>query len=141
MKDKLGLIIKIALVALFVIFALMGIGMSGEEFMSENMITLGFIYLAIATFGAVFLDLILTLVKEPKKLVKPLLALVAVVILFGIGYAITDGGDYTYISGGNKIVIDSEVTTFVGAALTTTYILSGIAILSILFGEVSKIFK
>lgn len=141
MKDKLGLIIKIALVVIFVIFALMGIGMSGEEFMSENMITLGIVYLVIATIGAVFLDLILTLIKEPKKLVKPLIALVAVLVLFAIGYATAEGGEYVYNSGGDRIVIGNDVTTFVGAALATTYVLSAIAVLSILFGEVSKIFK
>ncbi|MFT5617604.1 MAG: hypothetical protein ACI85I_000828 [Arenicella sp.] len=141
MKDKLGLIIKVTLVVIFVIFALMGIGMSGEGFMSENMINLGIVYLVIATVGAVFLDLILTLIKEPRKLVKPLVALVAVVVLFVIGYAITEGGEYVYISGGNRIVITSDVTTFVGAALTTTYVLSAIAILSIVVGEASKIFK
>lgn len=80
-------------------------------------------------------------VINPQGIIKPAIAIVAIVALFFIGYSLADGQEYTIKSGIDTIVIDAEISKYVGGGLMVFYILFGIAVVSMVFNEVSKFFK
>lgn len=70
---------------------------------------------------------------NPKGLVKPLLGFVALLVIIFIGYAVADNtprGDAT-----------ATASQWVGGTLIAMYILTTVAIIGILYTEISKVFK
>ena len=114
--------------------------MSGEEFMSGPALYIMYVLFAVAAIGAI-VGPIITSLSDPKALIKPAIAVVVLLILFGIGYSMA--GDETYVvkNGTDEITIGSDISKKVGGALTMLYILGFIAVASVVFNEVSKIFK
>ncbi|WP_109829250.1 hypothetical protein [Reichenbachiella versicolor] len=75
---------------------------------------------------------------DPKSLTKSAAGLGALLVVFGIGWALA-GAEVTesYIEFG----VDAGLSKFIGGLLTMMYILTGIAIVGIVYTEVSKIIK
>jgi hypothetical protein len=99
------------------------------------MITYGLI--GIAVIAVIVLPLIKAL-DNPKTLIGTAIGLGVLLVIFGIGYAIS-GNEVLprYISQG----VGSGISKFVGGLLTTMYLLFGAAIIGIIYTEVSKAFK
>lgn len=93
--------------------------------------------LGLAVLAAIVLPLINSL-GNPKSLLKGLLGIVAILILYGIAYALS-GNEVT--ASYAKFGVDAGMSKFVGAFLTTMYLLLVISVVGIFFTEISKIFK
>lgn len=100
------------------------------------------LYAAYALVGiGVLLAIVLPLISalsNPKALLGGLAGLVGIAIVFFIGYSIS-GSEVTTIY--TKFGITEASSKFIGGALITMYLLIGLALVSIFFTEVNKIFK
>jgi hypothetical protein len=98
---------------------------------------IGYILFFIAVAAAIFMPLAKSL-QSPGELKKPLIAILAMVALFAISYALT-GSDLTPEQAAKGI---TETTSkLVGAGLTLFYLISGIAVLGLIYSEINKAFK
>ncbi len=98
---------------------------------------IGYILFGVAVLTAVILPLVKSL-QSPGELKKPLIAIVAMVALFAISYALT-GSDLTAEQAAKGI---TETTSkLVGAGLTLFYLISGIAVLGLIYSEINKALK
>jgi len=98
---------------------------------------IGYILFFIAVASAILMPLAKSL-QSPGELKKPLIAILAMVALFAISYALT-GSDLTPEQAAKGI---TETTSkLVGAGLTFFYLISGIAVLGLIYSEINKAFK
>jgi hypothetical protein len=78
-------------------------------------------------------------ISQPKLLIKAGLGLLGVIVIFGIGYALSDPSTSTrFIQYG---VDTPTLSQSIGGALRMVYLLMGIAIIGIVVTEFSKAFK
>ncbi|NMJ88001.1 MAG: hypothetical protein EX285_09245 [Thaumarchaeota archaeon] len=91
----------------------------------------------LAALGAIVLPLVNAL-GNPKTLVKSVSGIVALGVIFLIAWAIS-GNEVTPLY--TKFGITSASSQVIGGVLITTYILLGISIVSILYSELSKLFR
>ena len=135
------LIIRAVIVVIIAIFVLMGLGGSGEEFWSGSALNLAYVLLIIALVAATVVSIVVTVLTDPKSLVKPLIAVVALAVLFAVGYGMAEGQDHTLKAGDQVVIVGADISKKIGGALNMLYILGGVAIVAVVFNEVSKIFK
>jgi uncharacterized membrane protein len=76
--------------------------------------------------------------KNPAGAKNAIIGIVAMVVLFIIAYVVADGSDAESFAGKN---ISEGTSKQVGTGLIAFYILAGAAILSILYSEVTRLFK
>lgn len=109
----------------------------------ENFGDIG-LYIAYALIGlavlAILLFAITRIIKHPEGAKSFLIGLVAMGVVFGISYALSTGMD------ANTTFADMEEVTegsshLVGTGLKGFYLLSGVAIVSILYVEIVRLFK
>ena len=109
------------------------------DVVSEGMlITWCYILLGIAAVTAVVFPLI-TMAQNPKGAKNALIGVVALVAICGIGYAMA--GNEVHIDYEGILLADEGTSQLSEAALIAFYILGAGAIGSIIFAEVSKMFK
>ena len=103
----------------------------------DILLYLGYTLVIIAAVAAILLPLINSL-SDPKGLLMSGLGVIAIVVLYFIAYAFS-GAEVTqeYAERG----VGPELSKAVGGFLIMGYFLLGIAVLGIVFTEVSKIFK
>jgi len=103
----------------------------------DILLYLGYTLVIIAAASAIILPLINAL-GNPGGLLKSALGVVAIVVIYFIAYAFS-GSEVTqeYAARG----VGPELSKAVGGTLIMGYILLIISVFSILFTEVSKIFK
>ena len=108
-----------------------------EVFVSEFGLYLAYLLFGIALLAAVVLPLIKAL-DEPKKLVKAGIGVGGILVVFLISWAIA-GNEVTamYTTKG----VDVGLSKLVGGVLTMMYLLMGIAIVAIVYTEITKAFK
>ncbi|MEQ8714653.1 MAG: hypothetical protein RIC80_16655 [Cyclobacteriaceae bacterium] len=96
-----------------------------------------YILTIIAAVASIVLPLIQSL-GDPASLAKSGVGLVALVVVFGIGYALS-GSEVlpSYVEFG----VDASLSKFIGGSLTMMYILTIGAIVGIVFTELSKAIK
>lgn len=96
-----------------------------------------YLLVIVATLGAIVLPLISAL-NNPKSLVKSFLGVAIIGVVYLIGWGIS-GDEVTakYI----QFDITSTSSKVIGGVLITTYLLMGIAVISIIYSEISKIIK
>lgn len=107
------------------------------EFISDYGLYTAYILTIIALIAAIVLPLI-SAASDPKSLVGSLGGLAAVAIIFFIGWSLASNEvtpEYT------EFGVDSSASKIIGGALITFYIMTGIAILGIIFSEIAKIFR
>lgn len=114
--------------------------MTLEEFMVEVVLQGGGVLLIIATIAAI-VGPIITSADDPKSLIKPLAAFVGLAILLFIGYSMATGQEYIIKSGDETTTVTAETSRWVGGSLIMLYILGAVAIVSIIYTEISKYFK
>lgn len=96
-----------------------------------------YLLIGIAVVAVIVLPLIKAL-DDPKVLIGTAIGLGVLLVLFGISYAMA----------GNEVLpkyeewgVGSGISKFVGGLLTTMYLLFGVAIVGIIYTEVSKVLK
>jgi len=114
--------------------------MDFQTFVVDYVLELGQWILGLALIATVA-GFIYTIVINPQSIIKPAIAIFAIVVLFFIGYSLATGQEQTIKSGIDNVIISAETSKRVGAGLMVFYILFGIAAISVVFNEVSKIFK
>ncbi|MEQ9424017.1 MAG: hypothetical protein RJQ09_06345 [Cyclobacteriaceae bacterium] len=103
----------------------------------DVLLYLGYGLIIVCAAAAIVLPLINAL-GDPSALVKSGIGLGALVVVFLISWAIA-GGEVlpSYTNYG----VDSGLSKFVGGSLTMMYLLALIAIVGIVYTEITKIFK
>ena len=101
-------------------------------------LTVSYILIGLAALGILAFSL-MNIAKKPGGAKGVLIGIVGLAIIFGLTYALSTGED------ANTLFADENVTEAtsrrVGMGLASFYILAGLAILSILYVEVTRLFK
>ena len=98
---------------------------------------IGYALTFLAAAGAVILPLISSL-GNPKSLMGTGIGVAALLILFGISYALS-GSEVTDIY--REFDVDASGSKTIGGMLTMMYLLIGLAVFGILYTEVNKMLK
>jgi hypothetical protein len=102
------------------------------------LITWCYILLGVASITAIAFPII-TMVTNPKGAKNALIGVVALIVICGLGYAMA--GNEVHIDYEGNLLADEGTSQLSEAALIAFYILGAGAIGSIIFAEVSKMFK
>ncbi len=97
-----------------------------------------YLLLIVTTVAAVVMPLYQSIKSDPKSLLKSALGFGFVVLVYGIGYAIS-GNEVT--STYTEFGVDEGLSKIIGGLLITVYILMFLAMVGILFTEIGKIAK
>jgi hypothetical protein len=97
-----------------------------------------YLLLGLATITAVVFPIV-TMVSNPKAAKSALVGVLALVAIGAVGYAVA--GNEVYIDYEGVLLADGGTSKLSEAALIAFYILGAGAIGSIIFAEVSKMFK
>lgn len=98
---------------------------------------IGYFLVAVAAISAIVLPLIKA-AGNPRSLLTMGLGIVALLVIFLIGYALADSN---VLPNYARYDIDSTGSKIIGGTLITMYMLIGLAILGIAVTEVSKLFR
>jgi hypothetical protein len=94
-------------------------------------------FIVVAILSAIVLPLI-NLLKNPKALIKGGLAVLVILVVFFVGYAMSSSEVTTkHISLG----VDAQGVKYIGAGLTLLYVSIIVSLGLIIASEVSKIFR
>lgn len=109
----------------------------------ENISNIG-LWVAYALIAAAVLSIVISAVvrilKQPSSAKSFLVGLLGLGVVILISYFISDGSDVnTLYSDMNDLTEETSHT--VGMALNSLYVLGGLAILSILYVELTRLFK
>ena len=108
-----------------------------EQDFVDMMIIVSYALLGLAVLAAIILPLI-NAIDNPKSLVTGAIGLAVILVIFGIGYIIA-GSEVTATY--SKFGIESGMSKYIGGVINTTYILIAVAVVGIVFTEISKIFS
>lgn len=108
-----------------------------EQDFVDIMIIVAYALLGLAALAAIILPLI-NAIGNPRSLITGAIGLVVILIVFGIGYSVA-GSEVTATY--SKFGIDAGMSKYIGGIISTTYMLLVIAIIGIVFTEISKIFS
>lgn len=126
------------LVALLGISALLSVLFAVDVVSEVLLINWCYVLLGIATVVSIVFS-IMNMAKNPKKAKNALIGIVGVIVICVLGYAVAGGDVITDFNG--DVVADSATSKKSGGGLIATYILLIGAIGTIIFAEVSKLFK
>lgn len=134
-------IISVILILLAVVFQVMVL-VQGEENLStslmDNYAYLTYITLALTAVLAIVFPIIF-MFMNPKSAVKILISLAILVVIGFIAYAIA--GNEFDVQRLQELETTAETSRYVGAALLFTYLIGGLAVISMLVSGVSSIFR
>jgi hypothetical protein len=94
--------------------------------------------LIIFAVGAAIVFPLIQGLKDPKSLVKPLIGIGAIVVFFVIGYVLSSG---TVTASWAAKGITEGSSKLIGAGLIMFYIVLGLAVVSVIYSEISKALK
>lgn len=135
MDNKLYRIILIALLGLSAVLSvLFFVGAVSEGLL----ITWCYILFGIAALAAIVFP-ILNMVQNPKGAKNALIGVVALVVVFGLGYALA-GSEEFFTHDGN-LLADAATSKKSEAGLIAFYIMGAAAIGAVVYAEVSKMLK
>jgi len=140
-------ILRIVLIILLAVSAVLGIlfyaggeDISGQPVYTNTFIVWAYILAGIAVFFAIIFP-IFQMIKNPKAAVKGLLGFLVVAVVVFVAYAVSSG-EKLGITNPELMQYDVPGTLkYAGTLLNSVYFLAGLAILSMIFSEVSKMFK
>lgn len=111
----------------------------GEENTTLNLMLVWSFVMIVLTIALTVIMPLITVFQNPKSAVRSLIGLGLIVVVFLISYALATDDPITLASG--KVIDDSFELKFSDTALWATYIAFAGVILSILYGELYKVFK
>ncbi len=138
MTDKSSKLLQILLGAILAVSALLGILFYANIISDDVVLYWGYI-LVIITAAITILAPLIYLIFNLKSAVKFFIILGAMVVLAIIAYALSTNEFSALQLEQMKSTAETSVT--VGAGLIFLYILAALAILSIIFASISRIFK
>ena len=116
---------------------------SGKEYaypgFTDNIIYWTYALFFLATIGAILFPIV-GLATDIKKAKSTIMGVLALGVIIGLAYVLASGAIPTFHNF-EKFNITETISKNVGTALFATYLLGGIAIIGILYSEVSKSFK
>lgn len=140
MKDKTATILKIFLAVLLLISAVLFVIFytKGEAF-TDTMLVWAYVLLGITVVITILFP-IFFFITNPKKGLTVLIGLAGFALLYVIAhYALASGANTGEVY--DKFQITTVTSKFIGSILYVTYILGGLAILSIIYAGISSLFK
>lgn len=134
--------VMLVLIALAVIFQIMVLvkgeeGLVGSSIL-DNFAILAYVALAIAAFLAILFPIIF-MIQNPKNALKMLIGVGGLVVIGFICYSIA-GNSFNVIKL-EDLETTKEISKLVGGALFFTYIVGGLAVVSIIFSGIAGLFK
>jgi len=138
MTDKSSKLLQILLGAILAISALLGILFYANVISDDVVLYWGYI-LVIVTAAITVIAPLIYLIFNLKSAVKFFIILGAMVVLAIISY-ILSGNEFSSLQL-EKMKSTAETSVTVGAGLIFLYILAALAILSIIYASISRIFK
>lgn len=108
-----------------------------EAFISEYGLKITYFLLIVAAVGAILAPLVTTVLNNPKALIYTGGAILALVIVYFIGYSLATGE--TKMIAGEEV--SASLSRNVGGAIFTMYILVILAVVGIVYTEISKFFR
>ncbi|MCB2197215.1 MAG: hypothetical protein KQH79_15250 [Bacteroidetes bacterium] len=138
---RILLIVLLAISAILaVLFYAGGEDMSGAPAYTNIFLIWGAILAGIAAGFAVIFPII-QMITNPRNAKKGLLGIIALVVVLGIAY-IMSSTEQLGITNADLIKYDVPSTLkYAGTMINSIYVLAGVAILSMVYTEVSKAFK
>lgn len=128
-------------VALVFFFRISKASPEQEALVAEPYIVWAYILFGIAAFLSIIFPIIF-FILNPRNAVKALLGIAAVGLVFVVGYFMADTTPIiTAVSATNPDFSDASVLRFADTGIIATYILFGIAVLSLLFTGVRSLIK
>jgi len=135
MDNKLFKFILIGLLGLSAILSVLFM----FDVVSEGLlITWCYVLLALASLSAIIFPLI-TMAQNPKGAKNALIGVVGLIVVFGISYVLSGSEVYNDLDG--NLLADAATSQKSEAGLIAFYILGAGAIGTIIYAEVSKMFK
>lgn len=111
----------------------------GEENTTLNLMLVWSFVMIVLTIALTVIMPLITVFQNPKSAVRSLIGLGLIVVVFLVSYALATDDPITLANG--KVIDDSFELKFSDTALWATYIAFAGVILSILYGELYKVFK
>lgn len=135
-------VISLILIALAVVFQLVVLykgedGLIGTSII-DNFMRTSYVAFGIAAFLAILFP-ILFIIQNPKSLVRMLVVVAGLLVLGFISYSFA-GNTFSDLNL-EEMKITAQISKYVGAALIFTYIIGGVAVLSIIYSGISGMFK
>lgn len=96
-----------------------------------------YILLAIAVAAAIIFPIVNSL-SNPRSLVRSGVGIAAIIVLFGLSYALSDS---TITNSAIVAGLDEGSVKLVGAGLIMLYLVFILAVLALIYSELSKAFK
>lgn len=131
-------ILRIFLAVLLALSALLAILFFVDVVSDDILIYWGY-FLVIFTAVITILFPIVAMIMNPKNSIKIFIALGLMVIIAIIAYSLSQVG-FTDLQL-EKLEVTADTSKYVGAGLIFTYILAGLAVLTIIYASISRIFK
>ncbi len=131
-------ILRVFLGILLALSALLAILFYIDVISDDLLIYWGY-FLVIFTAVITILFPIVFLIMNPRNSLKIFIALALMVIIGIIAYALSTVG-FTDLQL-EKLEVTANTAQYVGAGLIFTYVLGGLAVLTIIYASISKIFK
>lgn len=130
-------LLRYALIGISVIVAAFGLLTANQNLGADVMLRWaeGMLYV---TIGCVILLSIYNLVKNPKSAGRSLIGILCVVVVLGIAYAMSDATPVVTVANTYE---DPAILKLSDTELFTTYIVFGLAILSIVLTELYNIIR
>lgn len=97
-----------------------------------------YVLIGIAVLGILIFS-VARIISHPGAAKSALIGIVGLIVLGGISYALSSGDDAATRFA--DLEISEGTSRMVGAGLVTFYLLVGIAILSIIYVEITRLFK
>jgi len=101
---------------------------------------LSYFMFAIAALGAIVLPLINS-IGHPKKLTGGLIGLGALLVVFLVSWGISGDELTSLYIGASSPVTSAGMSKLIGGTITMVYLLMGIAIVGIVYTEITKALK
>ena len=99
----------------------------------ENLLRWGYVMLGIAVFAAIIVSAVVGFINNPKSIVKLLIGLVAVAAVCFVVYLVSKGNPAVGLTVDQPSASTLKLTDTI---LNLTYLVGGVAIASIILGEV-----
>ena len=138
MSDKMSKIVQWFLYLMLGISALFGILFYAEVISEDLLLYWGYLLLIVAVV-ATLLAAISNILLKPKGSLKILIILAIMVIVAGISFALSK--NHMSPAQLEKNQITAMTSRLVGAGLYFTYFMAAVALISIIYSAVSRMFK
>ncbi len=109
-----------------------------DSFLIDAGLWISYILIGIATLATIVFPVIY-MVQHPQDAKKALMAIGGLIVVFLIGYFIASDG--AVMDTSNNVLAEGTVSQLSGAGIIMFYILGGVAVIALIYSEVSNLFK